>query len=157
MLWLHVVIWVSLSSLKVKYFGRRLSITFRTHRFLSFLRSYAASQSFSKWGCIWHDDRLIKLCRILVPVLFSRGLMVENLLEVIFWHMLLQQDFFCVRVVAKKELPRLSIPLVSRFGIAIFKILQNSSLLRGWPFPDCPEREATYIITTGGINDPEKA
>ncbi|TVY47560.1 Meiotic recombination protein [Lachnellula occidentalis] len=23
--------------------------------------------------------------------------------------------------------------------------------------PDCPEREATYIITTGGINDPEKA
>lgn len=22
---------------------------------------------------------------------------------------------------------------------------------------DCPEREATYIITTGGINDPEKA
>ncbi|OWO98192.1 hypothetical protein B2J93_4133 [Marssonina coronariae] len=22
--------------------------------------------------------------------------------------------------------------------------------------PDCPEREATYIITTGGINDPEK-
>lgn len=21
--------------------------------------------------------------------------------------------------------------------------------------PDCPEREATYIITTGGINDPE--
>ena len=24
-------------------------------------------------------------------------------------------------------------------------------------FADCPEREATYIITTGGINDPEKA
>lgn len=24
-------------------------------------------------------------------------------------------------------------------------------------FLDCPEREATYIITTGGINDPEKA
>ncbi|KAH8796530.1 DNA recombination and repair protein Rad51 [Hyaloscypha finlandica] len=23
--------------------------------------------------------------------------------------------------------------------------------------PDCPEREATYIITTGGINDPDKA
>ncbi|KAK0509178.1 hypothetical protein JMJ35_008549 [Cladonia borealis] len=23
--------------------------------------------------------------------------------------------------------------------------------------PDCPEREATYIITNGGINDPEKA
>jgi len=22
---------------------------------------------------------------------------------------------------------------------------------------DCPEREATYIITTGGINDPDKA
>jgi meiotic recombination protein DMC1 len=22
---------------------------------------------------------------------------------------------------------------------------------------DCPEREATYIITNGGINDPEKA
>ncbi|KAI9817269.1 MAG: Meiotic recombination protein dmc1 [Pycnora praestabilis] len=22
--------------------------------------------------------------------------------------------------------------------------------------PDCPEREATYVITTGGINDPEK-
>ena len=22
---------------------------------------------------------------------------------------------------------------------------------------DCPEREATYIITTGGITDPEKA
>lgn len=22
---------------------------------------------------------------------------------------------------------------------------------------DCPEREATYIITAGGINDPEKA
>ena len=66
-----------------------------------------------------------------MPVLCSRELMVENLLEVIFWHMLLQQDFFCVRVVAKKELPRLSIPLVSRFGIAIFKILQNSSLLRG--------------------------
>ena len=22
--------------------------------------------------------------------------------------------------------------------------------------PDCPEREATYIITTGGITDPEK-
>jgi meiotic recombination protein DMC1 len=22
---------------------------------------------------------------------------------------------------------------------------------------DCPEREATYIITTGGISDPEKA
>ncbi len=25
------------------------------------------------------------------------------------------------------------------------------------PYLDCPEREATYIITTGGINDPEKA
>ena len=24
-------------------------------------------------------------------------------------------------------------------------------------FPDCPEREATYIITNGGIADPEKA
>lgn len=23
--------------------------------------------------------------------------------------------------------------------------------------PDCPEREATYVITNGGINDPEKA
>ncbi|MCJ1272828.1 Meiotic recombination protein dmc1 [Puttea exsequens] len=23
--------------------------------------------------------------------------------------------------------------------------------------PDCPEREATYVITSGGINDPEKA
>lgn len=22
--------------------------------------------------------------------------------------------------------------------------------------PDCPEREATYVITNGGINDPEK-
>lgn len=22
--------------------------------------------------------------------------------------------------------------------------------------PDCPEREATYVITTGGISDPEK-
>jgi len=22
---------------------------------------------------------------------------------------------------------------------------------------DCPEKEATYIITTGGINDPDKA
>jgi meiotic recombination protein DMC1 len=24
------------------------------------------------------------------------------------------------------------------------------------PLLDCPEREATYIITNGGINDPEK-
>lgn len=24
-------------------------------------------------------------------------------------------------------------------------------------FTDCPEREATYIITRGGINDPDKA
>ena len=25
------------------------------------------------------------------------------------------------------------------------------------PYKDCPEREATYIITNGGISDPEKA
>lgn len=25
-----------------------------------------------------------------------------------------------------------------------------------WLCVDCPEREATYVITNGGINDPEK-
>jgi hypothetical protein len=52
--------------------------------------------------------------------------------------------------VVKRELPKLLIHLV----INIFC---------GWlPFSDpigtdCPEREATYIITNGGINDPDKA
>jgi meiotic recombination protein DMC1 len=36
--------------------------------------------------------------------------------------------------------------------------MQRHSVLREvlTQCPDCPEREATYIITTGGINDPEK-
>ena len=31
----------------------------------------------------------------------------------------------------------------------------NSEAQGAWV--DCPEREATYVITNGGINDPDKA
>lgn len=35
-------------------------------------------------------------------------------------------------------------------------IAPSNLALLTMPVPDCPEREATYVITNGGIADPEK-
>jgi hypothetical protein len=77
--------------------------------------------------------------------------MVVNPLEVTFSPMLPQPGFFFAKVVVRKELPRSSTLLV-------YSLLPNifvQSLI--YPSLDMAEREATYIITNGGINDPEKA
>jgi hypothetical protein len=88
--------------------------------------------------------------------------MAASLLEAIFLPMLLQPDFSFGRVVVRNVLLKLSTRLVSAH-------LEDSGILPEGPhsqqfahstdhyFTDCPEREATYIITTGGINDPDKA
>ncbi len=100
--------------------------------------------------------------------------MVVNLLAAIFSPTHLQREFFCGRVVVKNVLPRLWIRLVGTFSFLLKSFLETTSLRmsqRTISFSiyttilstadlhvlDCPEREATYIITTGGINDPEKA
>ncbi|KAF8854164.1 hypothetical protein BDZ45DRAFT_677160 [Acephala macrosclerotiorum] len=64
--------------------------------------------------------------------------------------MLLLLDFFFARVVVRSELLRSWTPPVR---ISTLHTLQQGADSN----TDCPEREATYIITTGGINDPEKA
>jgi hypothetical protein len=38
----------------------------------------------------------------------------------------------------------------------MFLFLRGSEILRSHYNTDMPEKEATYIITNGGINDPEK-
>jgi hypothetical protein len=64
---------------------------------------------------------------------------------------LLQRVFFYVRAEAKSALPRLLI----RQACGLIKNTTTTTLID--IFTDCAEREATYIITTGGINDPERA
>lgn len=41
-------------------------------------------------------------------------------------------------------------------GMPSLPFFQQGHELKGFP-KDCPEREATYVITQGGIADPEKA
>jgi len=62
--------------------------------------------------------------------------------------MLLPLDFSSAKDVARNVLLRLLILLVCTPRLIYLAMLTI--------IPDCPEREATYIITTGGINDPEK-
>jgi meiotic recombination protein DMC1 len=95
-------------------------------------------------------SRPIKSCRIPVRVLCLQGLMVANQLEDTFSPMLLQLDFSFARAVVRNVLLRLWIHLVSALLNVWIESLTDAA-------SDCPEREATYIITTGGINDPEKA
>lgn len=75
--------------------------------------------------------------------------MVGSQPEDMFLHMPLPPDFFFERAAVKNESQRLLIRQVRHDLSSVDKMLMISS--------DCPEREATYIITTGGINDPEKA
>jgi hypothetical protein len=84
----------------------------------------------------------------LVPALSLPVLMAASLSVDMFLLMLLPLACFFGRVVVRSELPRFRIPLVppSHFEAA--------SLSNFWT--DCPEREAIYIITNGGINDPDK-
>lgn len=75
--------------------------------------------------------------------------MDENRPVDIFLHTPQRPAFFFVRDVVKNVLPRSLILLVLLSFIL--------TLLFWLTILDCPEREATYIITTGGINDPDKA
>lgn len=67
-----------------------------------------------------------------------------------FWHMRLRLVSYFERAVEMNVWPRFRIPQVSQ---SLFvTIIVGISLMA----VDCPEREATYVITNGGINDPDK-
>lgn len=76
--------------------------------------------------------------------------MVASQLEDTFLPMLLPPEFSFARVVARNALQKL---LIHQVSILEYLRIRSKTDHR----PDCAEREATYIITTGGINDPEKA
>lgn len=76
-------------------------------------------------------------------------LMAASLLVDMFLRMRRQPVCFFARVVARNGWPRFRTHLVCYSLMKIFLFLSLMVL-------DCPEREATYIITNGGINDPDK-
>ena len=66
------------------------------------------------------------------------------------WRMLLLPESFFARDVVRSVSLKLSILQASRvFPSHVSKEPANKVI-------DCPEREAIYIITNGGISDPEK-
>lgn len=67
-----------------------------------------------------------------------------------FWHMRLRLVSYFERAVEMNVWPRFRIPQVSQSPFVT--IIVGISLIA----TDCPEREATYVITNGGINDPDK-
>jgi len=66
--------------------------------------------------------------------------------------MLLQLDSSFEKVEVRNESPRLWTRLVCDTYLLYKTVQAHADNAK-----DCPEREATYVITTGGINDPEKA
>jgi len=76
--------------------------------------------------------------------------MVASPLEDTFLLMLLLREYYFEKAVAKSVLLRLWTRPVS-FSPRFLEFSSSDVA------SDCPEREATYIITSGGINDPEKA
>lgn len=86
--------------------------------------------------------------------------MVESQSVVTFLLMLQLQESCYEKVVVRSVLLRLSIPLV-RTNLSFFLSNFRSPLPHSFQATniriDCPEKEATYIITAGGINDPDKA
>ena len=67
-----------------------------------------------------------------------------------FWRMLLPPESFFARDVVRNGSLKLLILRVSRiFPSHVPEEPANKVI-------DCPEREAIYIITNGGISDPEK-
>lgn len=76
----------------------------------------------------------------------SPVLMDASLSVVIFWLMHPLHESCCGREEQTSELPK------SRIRQVYEPIIGDLTLMK----TDCPEREATYIITNGGINDPEK-
>lgn len=67
----------------------------------------------------------------------------------------LRLGFFSERVAARSGWPRSKILQVFHTR-SMHAQCKKYCLNANGVSPDCPEREATYIITTGGINDPEK-
>lgn len=77
--------------------------------------------------------------------------MVESLLEGMLSLMHLQPVYYYERAVAKNVLPKSLIPQVSFISFETKTTYWHERLT------DCAEKEAIYIITTGGINDPSAA
>lgn len=76
--------------------------------------------------------------------------MVANPLAAMFWLMLRRRVSCCGKGAAKNESQRFKILQVWWYYIHVLRQISDWIL-------DMPEAEATYIITNGGINDPDGA
>lgn len=76
--------------------------------------------------------------------------MVASLWGDMFLLMPLQHESCFVKAVVMSELQRFRIRQVGYFS----RMNRPGYMTHG--VADCPEREATYVITNGGINDPDK-
>lgn len=94
------------------------------------------------------DCRQTRSNRTQVLVPYSQVLMVASRSGAMYSRMPLQPDFCFAKVGAKSVLQRSWI-LQVKFPYSYNKQHWLTS-------SDCPERESIYVITNGGINDPEK-
>lgn len=84
------------------------------------------------------------------PVPSLQPLMVASLWVAMFLLMPRQHESCFAKAAAMNELPRFKIRQVGYFSRMTYPRYMTHAIL------DCPEREATYVITNGGINDPDK-
>lgn len=96
------------------------------------------------------EFRQIKSRVTLALVLFSQELTAASRLVDMFLLMLRLLVCSFGRAVVMSVLRRFRIPQASHLSTLRASNGSNSMI-------DCPEREAIYIITNGGINDPDKA
>lgn len=81
--------------------------------------------------------------------------MVVNQSVDMFWRMHQQLASCCEKAAEKSEWPRFKTPQVCRvYFREIFFFFFFTGVIAD--VADCPEREATYVITKGGIGDPDK-